>query len=128
MGFVARRWMGRALLLGLLLITAANAAERADDRFLQGYVAAILEQQLGWAAGTFQVYVRGRIVTVVMNADDPVQREKAERALAHIDDVEQVHIVVSSAVPQAENQPVVFPAGDLFRPLIADPKQPQFFV
>lgn len=121
----------RRLLLVVLLMAATSAqalvAEPGDD-FLEGYVAAVLERELGWTPASFQVEVRNRIATVIVNVEDPVERERAERALAGIAGLEQIHVIVSSAAPRADNDPIVFPAGDLFRPLIADPKQPQFFV
>jgi hypothetical protein len=121
----------RRLLLPALLLAATSVhalvPEPGDD-FLEGYVAAVLERELGWAPGSFQVEVRNSIATVVVNVDDPVERERAERALARIAGLEQIHVIVSSAAPRADNDPIVFPAGDLFRPLVADPKQPQFFV
>lgn len=122
------RWLSRGLGVALLFVLFNAGAAESNDEFLKGYVAAVLQRELGWPLEAFQVYARRGIVTVVVNTDDPVQREKAERALASIPDIEQIHIVVSSAVPPAKNEPVTFPAGDLFRPLIADPKQPQFFV
>ncbi len=121
----------RLLLLFSLLTSAvpARAAEpAASDDFLKGYVAAVLERELGWAPGSFQVQVRNRVATVVINVDDPQKRELIEQTLSRIGGLEQIHVVVSSAAPSAENEPIVFPAGDLFRPLLADPRQPQFFV
>ncbi len=121
----------RLLLLFALLTSAmpARAAEpAASDDFLKGYVAAVLERELGWAPGSFQVQVRNRVATVVINVDDPQKRELIEQTLSRIGGLEQIHVVVSSAAPSAENEPIVFPAGDLFRPLLADPRQPQFFV
>lgn len=80
--------------------------------------------------GSFEVQVRDRIATVVLYVDDAGRREQAERALAVMDGLEQVRVIVSStdARPGPEGAPIIFPAGDLFRPLVADPKQPQFFV
>lgn len=127
---VVVRLLRQVALFGcLLLVASAGAADRSpEDTYWQGYVAAVLERELGWAPALFQVHVRNRIATVVLNVDDPVQRERAERAIAGIPGLEQIHVIVSSAAPRADNDPIVFPAADLFRPLVADPKQPQFFV
>lgn len=104
------------------------AERRSEDAFLQGYVVSILERELGWPADSFLVHVRSRIATIVMHVDDPSRREKAELALARVSGLDQINFVVSAASPLADNDPIVFPVGDLFRPLIADPKQPQFFM
>lgn len=127
---VLARLLRQVALLGCVLCAIpANAADRSpDDIYWQGYIAAVLQRELGWPAGSFQLHVRDRIATVVLNIDDPARREQIERALGRVEGLEQVHVVVSSAAPGADNEPIVFPAGDLFRPLVADPKQPQFFV
>jgi hypothetical protein len=109
--------------------TACFAVETdPDDEYWSGYIAAILERDLGWSRGSFEVLVRQRIVTVVLHIDDDIRREQAEKALRAVDGLEQVHVMVSGAGSSRGDVPIVLPAGDLFRPLIADPKQPQFFV
>ncbi len=120
----------RTLLLALLLGAASGyAAERGpDDAFWQGYITAILERDLGWPSGSFEVQVRERRATVVIHGDDPERREQAERALAPLIGLEQVRVIVSGGGKPGGDVPILFPVGDLFRPLIADPKQPQFFV
>lgn len=124
------------MLLRRLLIVAlfafavpAPAAERdSEDTYWQGYVAAILERDLGWSPGSFEVQVNQRRATVVIYGDDAERREQAERALAPIAALEQVRVIMSGGGRPGGDVPIIFPAGDLFRPLVADPKQPQFFV
>lgn len=109
---------------------AAPAAERdnPDDAFLHGYIVSVLERQLGWAPGSFEVQVRSRNATVVSYIEDVARREQAERALASISGLEQIRVIVSGGGRPGGDVPIIFPTGDLFRPLVADPKQPQFFV
>src|SRR5689334_12720001 len=121
----------RSLFFILFLVSPIStyaADSDANDAYLRGYIASALEGQLGWKPGSFKVEVKERVATVVMEVDDPERRERAERILAHIEGVDQIHIVVATDAPPPVNTRVLFPVGDLFRPLVADPKQPQFFV
>ena len=78
------------------------------------------------------------VATITLFKDDPVRREAAEKQLRTIDGLQEVAIVVKPAdrgkpgavsrVMALTGEGKVFPVGDLFRPLLADPKQPQFFV
>lgn len=121
-----------ALLLAVLSLAAAPAARSADrgpdDDYWQGYISAVLERDLGWPRGTYEVEVRQGIATIVLYVDDPERREAAERALAPIDALHQVRVIVSGGGKPGGDVPIIFPVGDLFRPLVADPKQPQFFI
>jgi hypothetical protein len=116
------------LIVASLATTGYAVDTSSDDEYRRGYIAAILERDLGWSPGSFEVEVRERIVTVVLHVDDDVRREQAEKALRAVEGLEQVRVMVSGAGSSRGDVPIVLPAGDLFRPLIADPKQPQFFV
>ncbi len=75
--------------------------------------------------------------TVTLFKDDPVRREAADKQLRTIDGLQGIAIVVKpvdagksvavSRVMGLTGEAEAFPMGDLFQPLIADPKQPQFF-
>ena len=111
------------------MATAAGAAEStATDTRLEGYVAAILERELGRLPGSYEVQVREGRATVVLHGATEGETGTVERALAPIAGLEQLRVIVSGAGEPGGDVPIVFPAGDLFRPLIADPKNPQFFV
>ncbi len=78
------------------------------------------------------------VATITLFKDDPVRREAADKQLRTIEGLQGIAIVVKPAdagkpgavsrfmgiIGEAE----AFPMGDLFRPLLADPEQPQFFV
>jgi hypothetical protein len=116
----------------------AVAAERASDEFLTGYIAAILELDLHWERESYILKIVNGVATITLFKDDPVRREAADKQLRTIDGLHKVVIVVKPAdvgKPGAVSRFLgitgegeAFPTGDLFRPLIADPKQPQFFV
>lgn len=129
--FDARRSMAGVVLAIVLVLLAGvtRAAESTpDDVYWQGYIAAVLRRELGWSSDSFEVQVRERYATIVIYGEAGDRRAEAERALANVDDLNQVRVIVSGGGKPGGDVPIILPAGDLFRPLIADPKQPQFFV
>jgi hypothetical protein len=134
----------RAASLWLLLLfvvppaLAAGGPEAPDDEFLTGYVAAILERDLHWERDSYRLTVVGGVATITLLRVDAGRREAAEKELRAIDGLKEVVIAVApadGAKPGAGSgvgeKPIKgrpFPSGDLFRPLLADPKQPQFYV
>jgi hypothetical protein len=124
-----------AALMPLVLATAVAAAP-PDDRFLAGYVAAVLERELGVRGAT--VTVKDGLVTV-SGAAVAGRSGDVMSALRKVPGVAGVTVVapVTSATPSpvAESAPPggeyrlplgLLPSGHLFAPLIADPKWPQF--
>ncbi len=104
---------------------------------MAGYVVSILERDLHWETKSYLLEIDHGVVTITLFRDDPVRREDAEKQLRTIDGLKGLAIVVKpSTVPsfpegESSERPLRwerFPAGDLFRPLLADPKQAQFFV
>lgn len=126
-----RRPVVGAFFAVLLLLAPATsgAAERSlDDVFWEGYISGILQRELGWAEGSFEVQVSERRATVVLRVNDPARREQAEQVLSKVQELQQVRVIISGGGRPGGDVPIVLPVGDLFRPLVADPKQPQFFV
>ena len=130
-----------AVALCLMLLFASSpavAADRAGDEFLTGYIASILERDLHWERNSYRLKVDRGVATITLFKDDPARREAAEKQLRTIDGLQEVAIVVEPAdrgkpgavsrVMALTGEGKVFPVGDVFRPLLADPKQPQFFV
>ena len=130
-----------AVSLCLMLLfpsSPAVAADRAGDEFLTGYIASILERDLHWERDSYILKIVNGVATITLFKDDPMRREAADKQLRTIDGLQGITIVVKPAdagKPGAVSRFMgitgegkAFPTGDLFRPLIADPKQPQFFV
>ncbi|MFA5847671.1 MAG: DUF1207 domain-containing protein [Thermodesulfovibrionales bacterium] len=129
-----------ASLFFVLLFPAppAKAANRAGDEFLTGYIASILERDLQWERDSYVLKVKNGVARITLFKDDPERREAVDKQLRTIDGLQRITIVVKSAdaaKPGAisrfmgiTGEAEAFPMGDLFLPLIADPKQPQFFV
>jgi hypothetical protein len=125
-------------LILLFSYSPAAAADRAGDEFLTGYVASVVERDLHWERNSYTLKVVNGVATITVFKDDPIQREAAEKQLRAIDGVRGVSILVrpvDADKPGAVSrflgitgEAESFPTGDVFRPLIADPKQPQFFV
>ena len=125
-------------LMLFFLSPPAVAADRAGDEFLTGYVASILERDLHWERDSYILKIVNGVATITLFKDDPMRQEAADKQLRTIDGLQRVTIMVKPA--DAGKPGVVsrflgitgegeaFPTGNLFRPLIADPKQPQFFV
>jgi hypothetical protein len=116
----------------------AVAADRAGDEFLTGYIASILERDLHWERGSYTLKIVNGVATLTLFKDEQLRREAADRQLRDIDGLQGITIVVKPADPGKPGvisrfmgitgEAEAFPTGDLFRPLLADPKQPQFFV
>jgi hypothetical protein len=113
----------------------AVAANRAGDAFLTGYIASILERDLHWERDSYILKIVNGVATITLFKDDPMRREAADKQLRTIDGLQRIAIVVKPAdagkpgrFMGITGEGEGFPTGDLFRPLIADPKQPQFFV
>ena len=130
-----------ALSLCLMLLlpsSPALAADRVSDEYLTGYVASILERDLHWERNSYTLKIVNGVATVTLFKDDPLRREAADKQLRTIDGLQKVSIRVKPAdtakpgaisrVTGITGETEGFPTGDLFRPLLADPKQPQFFV
>jgi hypothetical protein len=114
------------------------AADRASDDFLAGYIASILERDLRWERDSYILEVLNGVATITLLKDASTRQEAGVRQLGTIDGLQRVAFVATPTDanrPTAEvrspgitNESEAFPSGDLFRPLVADPKQPQFFV
>jgi len=125
-------------LMFLFFTPSAKAADRVGDAFLTGYLASVLERDLHWARDSYVLKIVDGVATITLFKEDPIRQEAADKQLRAIDGVKGISIVVRPA--HVDKPGVVakfvgitgegeaFPVGDLFRPLIADPKQPQFFV
>lgn len=129
-----------ALSLCLALLPSpipALAADRVGDEFLTGYIASILERDLHWKRGSYALKIVNGDTTITMFKEDQIRREAAEKQLLAVDGVTDVRVIVMPVDrdrPEAmgtflgvTSEAKAYPKGDLFQPLIADPKQPQFF-
>ena len=135
------RCLHTALLCALLsaallwLSQGAQAAPVGDD-YLAGYITSILEHELHWPHDSFTVQVEQGAATITLRNDDHAQRTQAMKLLQHISGLQSVSVRsditgMSGALPAGVNvdrsgTDTVYPVGDVFRPLLADPRQPHF--
>jgi hypothetical protein len=119
----------------------ASAPDALADARLAGFVAARLEDELGWTPDSFRVAVEGGRVTVTVAAGS----RRDERELARLGELPgAVSIELVTALDLADTPPARadnwlprliglsdraerLPRGDVFEPLLADPKTPQFY-
>ena len=132
------------LVASLIFPPSSSAAELPDnprDAFLAGAMTTYLEQSLGWASGSYRLTVHDGLVTVTLPESDLQRRTALEGAMPPIEGIEGMNVVVGDAgTPLSPTEQRVysflglapgtipFPTGDIFWPLLADPKQPEFFV
>jgi hypothetical protein len=146
----ALRLLARLVLVGALALHAraqeaagspAPGPDALADARLAGYVAARLEDELGWARESFRVEVEGGRVTVAVAAGSG----RGATELARLGDVPgatSIELVTAAdlahALPSAAHawlprllglseRSERLPSGDVFEPLLADPKTPQFY-
>ncbi len=132
-------------MLALCLLTLAACAgtaraSPAHDAYLRGYISAVIDRELGWPRDSYDLVVEESVATLTLPAGEEARRAAA---LEHLGDIEGLKALeIATAPPELPVAPpgrasewlgitatgVPLAAGDLFRPLLADPKQPRFFV
>ena len=131
------------LVAGLLLIAATpvRAATPVDNAYLTGYVAAILEREFRLSQPEFRI--DDGVVTLKRGDLNRATLEKIKTVLSQLDGVTEVRFVeeplfvtpvpaqtaeASRSEPDQPADEIEFlPSGQLFEPLIADPRWPHFF-
>jgi len=112
---------------GALLAPPAEARAERDDAFLAGYATAVIEREFGVRPA--RVEAHDGALRVELDALDPQERARLEPALLAIDGVGSLEVVIAAgaAAPPAEGAGLeLLPAGQLFEPLLADPRWPRF--
>lgn len=134
----------------VLLSCLAASPALADDGFIKGYAAAVLERELRVDGGALDV--ENGVITVHVDNAGRADRERIQRVLSEIDGVSLVNVVGASThapaeesegedaaavkvapapAPDADSYQIDarrglhwLPRGDLFDPLLADPRYP----
>ena len=134
----------QAVVILLLCFPFALHATSGDD-FIRGYASAVLERELGLK--NFTLNIDGEAVTVTFGELTQADYRKVIAALSSVVGVKRVTILDSRGVAAArsssqvsETQRVIgqepvseyelgfLPGGNLFEPLIADPRWPRFSI
>lgn len=128
----ANRLKGLFSILLLCLSTSSPGADgiQTSDEFLRGYITSVLEHDLKWERDSYSLKVQNSVATLGIIKGGPERQAQAESALARVDGLKDFHIVVGpEGVERRTKHPrVPFPRDDVFRPLVADPKEPQMSV
>lgn len=134
------RYCCAGLLCLMLLLNSypATAETVASDEYLTGYVASILERDLGWEKNSYLLKMDNGVATITVFKEDPIRREAVDKKVRTLNGLRGVTLLVDPVDPDRAGafsrflgltgDVESFPVGDVFRPLLADPKQPQFFV
>ena len=129
----------------LLLCFPASLRAATGDDFIRGYASAVLQREFGLK--NFSLNVAREAVTVTFGELTPADYDKLIAALSTIDGVKRVtvldlrgvEVAASSAQSSAAQRSVAerlpaeyelgfLPGGNLFEPLIADPRWPRFSI
>jgi hypothetical protein len=97
-----------------------------------------LRGDLHWERDSYILKIVNGVARITLFKDNPSRLEAVGKQLRHIDGLDKISIVVKPSdtdKPRAisifrglTGEAEAFPTGDLFWPLLADPKQPQFFI
>lgn len=136
-----------ALIASTLLFGRANAND--SDAYLSGYIQYILDQELFWEPSSYKVDVVDGNVTLAMTEKSPIKRADAINRIYEVPGIKDVNILVARPDELdgktrlsrkqtlreklltslgVDPQYTTLPTTNLFPALIADPKQPQFYV
>ena len=140
-----KRTKALVVLAILILLSPISSGAATSDDFIRGYAAAILQRE--FKIKDYSLDVSDQTVRVSSREWQNVDTEKVIAALSELQRVEKVEIVdaqgvVISSSTSAEREPAVgrsqeqsgkpeyelgfLPGGNLFAPLIADPRWPHF--
>ena len=123
------------VLLTVLFLTNPARAVEPTDAWIEGYAAAVFERERGRPASSLRV--RDGVITIDAAEVDGPGRRRILDALRGVRGVRDVRVVEAPTTPTAPVPPPVAPAektfqlgvmpgGQLFEPLIADPRWPHF--
>lgn len=135
------------LLAGSVIPTYGASLNRGSDAFLAGAITTIVERDWGWPRDSYDLQVEKGVAVIELRTDVDAHRAWLESHPLHIEGLQGLEVRTTGQTGAAAVVPgppgtitgaysvlglspdtVPFPVGDLFWPLIADPKQPQFFV
>ena len=117
----------KSLLFVLLL--SLSFSLYGNDNYLKGYLISILEQNLNWQEGTYQLEVKDSVATIIVKDINCVEVIRAKQVLSTVSLLTDYNFINESDTSLI-NLPayIQYPRGDYFKPVIADIKEPQFFI
>ena len=136
-----RRSLTTVLFAAVIVVACVSVASAADDAYLKGYADAVLMHNYSLTAPSLTV--QSGVVRVYAQDLGGANHTEVTEALSEISGVQRVEIrdreepgaVIAAApppsVPLVDSRPTeasFLPPGSLFRPLLADPRWPDFSV
>ena len=135
------RILGSILMFALVTSTVYAVEKKVDDQYLRGYLAAVLERELHWDLSLIDIEIQNGKALLRVPTKYYDEREKVAPLTTPITGLKGVEFVIKAeSVPPAAQttestveklglttDQLPLPATNLFRPLIADPKEPYFY-
>jgi len=131
----------------IFMLWLSEAAAFADEikrnnEFLSGYITSVLERELGWKRRSYRLEIKEGIATITLLNTTKKQQKEIIDHLNNIDTLQGINIVLVTTIEEMTSEEttikskiyettltsVPLPAGELFQPLLADPKEPHFFL
>ena len=149
-----RTWLAACLLTLSLLAAPLHAQVDPEldgqDAFIAGILFGFIDRDLGWPRDSYRLTVEDGLAQITLLEGEAKRHQELEAELPPIEGLQGLDVVYKGderrvppvrgsdeEVPVGEQvystlgltpDTVPFPTGELFQPLLADPKQPQFFV
>lgn len=140
-------WPCMLLFVALTPPSHGATIDRTSDAFLAGAITTIIERDWGWTRDSYSLEMDNGVAIIDLRTDVEVHRAWLQSHPLEIEGLQGVEVRApgqtgaaaltaagGEAAPKIYSflgltpNTVPFPVGDLFWPLLADPKQPQFFV
>ena len=100
----------------------------AEDRYLQGYLSAILEHQLGWNSDSYRLKVEESYAIIRIRQIDHQKLVRAKEEFSKVPQLVGFDFLEDNNTEESPSRWIHYPRGDYFIPMIADVREPQFFV
>ncbi|HEY9052392.1 MAG TPA: DUF1207 domain-containing protein [Gammaproteobacteria bacterium] len=118
------RQLTSLLIFGLLVTNAF-----ADDAYLRGYLGGILEQKLNWETNEYDIKVKDSVATIIYKNKSTENIDNAKEIFARVPLLVDFNFIEENDASTGLLPSYIhFPQRDYFKPLIANVKEPQFFV
>jgi hypothetical protein len=121
-----------------LCLSPPVQAATVSDAYLTGYISSILERELYWPHASYELQVDRGVATITLREEDQRARRQATERLVNIDGLRAVHFrlaltgsdsaAASRHSTDVPGQGIAYPVGNVFRPLLADPREPHFYI
>ena len=119
----------KSLFYVFLLLWFVSFSSYGNEDYLKGYISSILEEQLNWQEGAYHVEVNDSVATITVKDVKCAEVLQARQALSKVSLLTDYNFI-NDYVSDYNKLPtyIHYPRSDYFKPVIADIKEPQFFI